>query len=124
MNLSLHLCRYGSVFRTSILGYPMVISTDPDVNKFILHNDDRLFVPHYPSHFTQLLGKWNIFAARGDFHKRMRGTVLRFVNISVVKEKLLSEMQNIINTSWSGWRGRKVIKETEIWEPASQQLTV
>jgi len=99
---------YGNVFRTSILGYPTVISTDPDVNKFILHNDDRLFVPHYPSHFTQLLGKWNIFAARGDFHKRMRGTVLRFVNISVVKEKLLSEMQNIITTSLSGWGGRNV----------------
>lgn len=99
---------YGNVFRTSILGYPMVISTDPDVNKFILHNDDRLFVPQYPSHFTQLLGKWNIFAARGDFHKRMRGTVLRFVNISVVRDQLMLEIQNIITSSLSGWGGRNV----------------
>lgn len=99
---------YGNVFRTSIFGKPMVISTDPDVNKFILHNDDRLFVPQYPSNFTRLLGKWNIFEARGDFHKRMRGTVLRFVNISVVKERLLSEIQNIITSTLSGWGGRNV----------------
>lgn len=99
---------YGNVFRTSIFGKPMVISTDPDVNKFILHNEDRLFVPQYPSHFTRLLGKWNIFAARGDFHKRMRGTVLRFVNISVVKDRLLSEIQNIMTSRLSGWGGRNV----------------
>lgn len=100
--------RYGNLFRTFLIGYPMVISTDPEVNKFILNNDGRLFVPAYPSHWSQIIGECNIFVARGDFHKRMRGAFLHFISISVVKNRLLSEIQNIITFSLAGWEGRNV----------------
>lgn len=98
----------GNLFRTSLLGYPTIISTDPHVNNFILKDDGRLFVPHYPSSIEKLIGNSNILSARGDSHKKRRGAVMRFISNPVLKHRILSKIQNIIASNLSGWKGRTV----------------
>ena len=99
---------YGGLFRTILLGYPVAISIDSQVNNFILQNNGSLFVPQYPTTFSQLFGKWSVLKARGDYHKRARGAVLRFIGSSVLKRGALSDIQNIITSTLSGWEGRTV----------------
>jgi brassinosteroid-6-oxidase 1 len=107
---------YGNLFKTCLLGYPTIISTDPRDNSFILQNDGRLFVPQYPTSNTVLSGKSNLMTARGDIHKIKRGGVLRVVGIPVLKRRLLSEIQNNITSSLSQWRGRNVNVMHEVEE--------
>lgn len=99
---------YGDLFKTCLLGYPVIISTDPHVNSFILHNDGTLFVPQYPTSTMELSGKSNIMTGRGECHKIKRGGVMRVVGIPILKRRLLSEIQNVITSSLSGWGGRNV----------------
>lgn len=98
----------GNLFRTSLLGYPTIISTDPHVNNFILKDDGQLFVPQYPSSVQELLGKTNILSSLGDSHKRKRGAVMRFIGNPVLKHRILSKIQKIIASNLSGWKGRTV----------------
>lgn len=113
-----HRQRYGGLFRTSLLWYPVVISTDSHVNKFFLHNDGQLFAPDYPSSLGRLLGKWSAInsQARGEYHKRARGAVLRFIGSSVLKQRAVSDVENIINSTLSGWEGRTVNVSHEVNE--------
>lgn len=99
---------YGDLFKTCLLGYPVIISTDLHVNSFILQNDGRLFVPQYPTSALELSGKSNIMTGRGECHKIKRGGVIRVVDIPILKRRLLSEIQNVITSSLSGWGGRNV----------------
>lgn len=100
--------KYGNLFKTNLLGFQTVISTDAQVNNFILQNDGRLFVPQYPNSSRVLGGKSNINVARGDIHKMKRGGVMRVVGIPILKRLLLPELQNVITSSLSGWVGRNV----------------
>lgn len=99
---------YGNLFKTNLLGFPTIISTDAQVNNFILQNDGRLFVPQYPTSSRVLGGKTNINVARGDIHKMKRGAVMRVVGIPILKRLLLPELQNVITSSLLGWVGRNV----------------
>eukprot|EP01018_Ginkgo_biloba_P003323 Gb_39886 [translate_table: standard] len=100
--------KYGNVFATSLLGYPTVISTDPQVSKFMLHEDGRLFAPRYPTSLTQLLGKWNIMSTSGDLHKQMRRALLAYINSSLLKHPFLSHIENVILSNLQSWGGRIV----------------
>ena len=82
------LCRYGNLFKTCLFGYPIIISTDPHVNNFILENDGRLFVPQFPTSIGVLSGKSNIMASRGDYHKKKRGVYTRVIGLPVLKHRL------------------------------------
>lgn len=99
---------YGDLFKTCLLGFPVIISTDPHVSTFILENDGGLFVPWLPASVMELAGKSNIMTGRGEYHKMKRGGYLRVVGIPILKRRLLSEIQNVITASLSRWGGRNV----------------
>ncbi|TQD83302.1 hypothetical protein C1H46_031159 [Malus baccata] len=61
--------RYGSFFKSHILGCPTVVSMDPEVNRYILMNEAKGLVPGYPQSMLDILGKCNIAAVHGSTHK-------------------------------------------------------
>ncbi|KAE8654690.1 hypothetical protein F3Y22_tig00117047pilonHSYRG00025 [Hibiscus syriacus] len=63
--------KYGSVFKTRILGCPTVISMDPELNRYILMNEGKGLVPGYPQSMLDILGKCNIAAVHGAAHKQL-----------------------------------------------------
>ncbi|KAH7840636.1 hypothetical protein Vadar_019517 [Vaccinium darrowii] len=84
--------RYGSFFKSHILGSPTIISMDPELNRYILLNEGKGLVPGYPQSMLDILGKSNIAAVHKSDHKRIRGSFLSLVNPYMLKDQLLSKI--------------------------------
>ncbi|CAA6662921.1 unnamed protein product [Spirodela intermedia] len=57
--------RYGSLFTSHLLGSPTVVSTDLEVNRWILMNEGKGLVPGYPRAMAVILGEGNVSAVHG-----------------------------------------------------------
>ncbi|MBV5261120.1 cytochrome P450 [Synechococcus moorigangaii CMS01] len=65
--------RYGSIFRTNILGQPTVVMSGPEANKLILstHFEHFSWREGWPANFRELLGE-SLFLQDGAEHRRNR----------------------------------------------------
>lgn len=65
--------KYGSIFKTKILGRPTVIMVGPEANRFILSSDMHRFSwrDGWPNTFKELLGE-SLFLQEGEQHRRNR----------------------------------------------------
>ncbi|XP_024978333.1 cytochrome P450 85A1-like [Cynara cardunculus var. scolymus] len=95
--------RYGSVFKTHILGCPTIVSMDPEVNRFILMNEGKGFPPGYPQSMVYILGKSNIASVNGDAHKIMRGAFLSLVSPPIIRHQILPKTDAFMRTHLTNW---------------------
>jgi brassinosteroid-6-oxidase 1 len=106
--IKIRRARYGELFRSHILGCPTVISTDPALNRYILLNEGRGLIPGYPQSMLDILGKWNIAAVQNSLHKTMRGAMLALINPSMIKDHLLSDINNFMDIHFQHWNDRVI----------------
>ncbi|CAJ1931860.1 unnamed protein product [Sphenostylis stenocarpa] len=99
--------RYGNLFKTHALGSPVVISMDPDVNRYILLNEAKGLVPGYPDSMRKILGT-NIAEVHGAVHKRVRGSLLSLIGPMAVKDRLLPEVDEFMRSFLDNWDGKTV----------------
>ncbi|KAK1303750.1 Cytochrome P450 87A3 [Acorus calamus] len=85
--------RYGPLFKTSLVGRPVVVSTDPEFNHYIFQQEGKLFQSWYPDTFTEIFGRENVGSLHGFIYKYLKSLVLRLVGPKSLKEKLLCEME-------------------------------
>ncbi|KAG4165446.1 hypothetical protein ERO13_A13G084166v2 [Gossypium hirsutum] len=105
--------KYGSLFKTHILGCPTVVSMDPELNRYILMNEGKGLVPGYPQSMLDILGKRNIAAVHGAAHKRIRGSLLSLIGPHVIKDELLPKIGNFMTSFLENWNGKTIdIQET------------
>ncbi|XP_022728191.1 cytochrome P450 85A-like [Durio zibethinus] len=95
--------RYGSFFKSHILGCPTVVSMDPELNRYILMNEAKGLVPGYPKSMQDILGKCNIAAVHGSTHKQMRGALLALISPTMIREQLLPKIDEFMGTFLSNW---------------------
>ncbi|BFI24899.1 protein MpCYP815A1 [Marchantia polymorpha subsp. ruderalis] len=100
--------RYGDLFLTHLFGTPLLASTDPDMNKFILTKEEPLFTSTLPKSISMAVGENALLMLRGDRHKRMRRLVLSVFSPEVLKHKTGS-IQASATSILKTWKGRKVI---------------
>ncbi|KAG5534501.1 hypothetical protein RHGRI_022576 [Rhododendron griersonianum] len=60
--ISKRIKKYGPVFRTSLVGQPVVVSSDPDFNHYILQQEGRLVELWYMDSFAKLCGQMDTAA--------------------------------------------------------------
>ncbi|CAN0896209.1 Cytochrome P450 85A1 [Linum grandiflorum] len=99
--------RYGEVFKTHILGAPTIISMDPELNRYILYNESKGFVPGYPKAMVDILGT-NISSVHGAAHKHIRGSILSLIGPVPVREKLFPSILKNVRLFVSDWDGKTV----------------
>ncbi|KAK8657188.1 hypothetical protein V6N13_035441 [Hibiscus sabdariffa] len=87
--------RYGSLFRTSLVGRKIVVSTDPDVNRFIFQQEGKLVQSWYMDSFDDIVGKENVLTSHGFLHKYLRNLVLNLFGSETLKEKHVSELDEL-----------------------------
>lgn len=104
--------RYGSFFKSHILGCPTVVSMDPEVNRYILMNEAKGLVPGYPQSMLDILGKCNIAAVHGSTHKYMRGALLALISPTMIRDQILPKIDDFMRAHLSGW-GNQVINIQE-----------
>ncbi|KAJ9159642.1 hypothetical protein P3X46_025133 [Hevea brasiliensis] len=99
--------RYGSVFKTHILGCPCVMISSPEAARFVLVTRAHLFKPTFPASKERMLGKQAIFFHQGDYHAKLRKLVLHaFVPESI--KTIVSDIESIAKESLKSWEGRVV----------------
>ncbi|KAE8673184.1 Cytochrome P450 85A1 [Hibiscus syriacus] len=100
--------RYGSFFKSHILGCPTAVSMDPELNRYILMNEAKGLVPGYPQSMLDILGKCNIAAVHGSTHKLMRGALLALINPTMIREQLLPKTDEFMTTFLTDWDNKVI----------------
>ncbi|KAG5532723.1 hypothetical protein RHGRI_027133 [Rhododendron griersonianum] len=100
--------RYGSVFKSHILGSPTIVSMDPELNRYILLNEGKGLVPGYPQSALDILGKSNIAAVHRSDHRRIRGSFLSLVNPSMLKDQLLPKIDKNMRIHLHNLQGKTI----------------
>ncbi|XVE78569.1 hypothetical protein DITRI_Ditri13aG0156300 [Diplodiscus trichospermus] len=100
--------RYGSFFKSHILGCPTVVSMDPELNRYILMNEAKGLVPGYPKSMLDILGKCNIAAVHGSTHKQMRGALLALISPTMIREQLLPKIDEFMRIFLSNWDNKVI----------------
>lgn len=106
--ISLILFRYGPIFKTSLVGRPVIVSTDADLNYFIFQKEGELFQSWYPDTFTEIFGRQNVGSLHGFMYKYLKSMVLNLFGHESLK-KMLPEVENESNSSLRIWSCRSSI---------------
>ncbi|TVU06549.1 hypothetical protein EJB05_49770, partial [Eragrostis curvula] len=109
----LRLKRYGSLFKTSLLGKPVVVSMDMEVNNFIFREDDKLFQLWYPDTMNSIFGKKTVAAGYGPIHKYVRSIAGPIFAPTNLKETFIYETERIMAESLREWATKPSIEVKE-----------
>eukprot|EP01018_Ginkgo_biloba_P024277 Gb_26828 [translate_table: standard] len=94
---------YGSLFSTCLLGKPTMVSSDAEINKFVLQNEGRLFISCYPDSMRKLLGKWTISEVQGDLHKKMRSAALSIMSSTALNSDFIAHIEQCLLARMKRW---------------------
>ena len=92
------------MFKSHIFGSPTIVSTDAEVNRFVLQSDATVFVPCYPKSVSELMGEFSILSINGSLHRKIHGLVGGFFKSHQLKSQITAEMQNTVQQSMKDWR--------------------
>nr|XP_029148647.1 cytochrome P450 87A3-like isoform X1 [Arachis hypogaea] len=104
--------RYGSIFKTNLVGRPVVVSTDPDLNYFIFQQEGQVFQSWYPDTFTEIFGRQNVGSLHGFMYKYLKNMVLSLFGPESLK-KMLSEVDHAACTSLQHWSSQDTVELKE-----------
>ncbi|XP_057477999.1 cytochrome P450 87A3-like [Actinidia eriantha] len=94
--------RYGSIFRTSLVMRPVIVSTDPDLSHFIFQQEGKLFKSWYPDTFTEIFGRQNVGSLHGFMYKYLKNMVLNLFGPESLK-KMLPEVEQAACRNLMRW---------------------
>ncbi|CAB4279842.1 unnamed protein product [Prunus armeniaca] len=80
--------KYGTIFRTNLVGRPIIISTDPDLNYFVFQQEGNLFQSWYPDTFTEIFGKQNVGSLHGVMYKYLKNMMLHLFGPESLREMI------------------------------------
>ncbi|OVA08717.1 Cytochrome P450 [Macleaya cordata] len=100
---------YGKVFKSHLLGRPIIVSTDPDVNKVVLQNNGSIFVPYYPKSITELFGKSSILQMNGNLQRRVHGLIGGFLRSPQLKTRITKEIEMSVDLTMETWKDKQLI---------------
>lgn len=103
----LFLFRYGSIFKTYILGCPCVMISSPEAAKQVLVTKANLFKPTFPASKERMLGKQAIFFHQGDYHAKLRKLVLQAFKPDSIRN-IIPDIESIAITSLESFQGRLI----------------
>ncbi|URE06985.1 Cytochrome P450 [Musa troglodytarum] len=95
--------RYGPVFRTSLVGQPVVVSTDPELNRFVFQQEGTLFESWYPETFTEIFGRSNVGSLHGFMYKYLKSLVLKLFGPESLRDLLLRDVETAACANLSSW---------------------
>ncbi|KAF2322625.1 hypothetical protein GH714_025079 [Hevea brasiliensis] len=95
--------RYGPIFRSNVAGRPIVVSTDPEFNHYILGQEERLVEIWYLDTFSKLFLSESRINSAGYIHKYIRSFFLSNFGSENLKEQLLPQIEDMINKTLRSW---------------------
>ncbi|CAN4077207.1 unnamed protein product [Withania somnifera] len=99
--------KYGSIFKTHLLGCPCVMISSPEAAKQVLVTRANLFKPTFPASKERMLGKQAIFFHQGDYHTKLRKLVLKAFKPESIRN-IIPDIESIAITSLESFQGRLI----------------
>uniref|UniRef100_A0A1W7HBR6 (+)-abscisic acid 8'-hydroxylase n=1 Tax=Scoparia dulcis TaxID=107240 RepID=A0A1W7HBR6_SCODU len=99
--------KYGSIFKSHILGCPCVMISSPEAAKVVLVSKAHLFKPTFPASKERMLGKQAIFFHQGEYHMKLRKLVLRAFMPEAIKH-IVSDVESLALSSLESWEGQTI----------------
>ncbi|XP_022935245.1 cytochrome P450 87A3-like isoform X2 [Cucurbita moschata] len=101
--------KYGPIFKTSLVGKPLIISTDPDLNYLIFEQEETLFECWYPETFKKIFGDQFFGSLHGFMHKYLKNMIVNAFGIECLKS-MVSEVEAAATTRLRRWASCKVVE--------------
>ncbi|XP_010552428.1 PREDICTED: cytochrome P450 85A2-like [Tarenaya hassleriana] len=105
--MKIHRARFGSFFKSHILGCPTIVSMDAELNRYILMNESKGLVAGYPQSMLDILGKGNIAAVHGS--RPIRRSLLALISPTMIRDHLLPKTDCFMRSYLSHWDESKVV---------------
>ncbi|KAM0828501.1 hypothetical protein ACQ4PT_067505 [Festuca glaucescens] len=105
--------RYGTIFRTNLVGEDLIVSLDRELNNLVFQQEERLFQIWYPESLMRILGDDNIITMLGSAHKHVRVMVLRIFGPENLRRVLLHDVQRTAQASLFSWLDQPSIELKE-----------
>lgn len=99
--------RYGSIFKSHILGCRCVMIASPAAAKLVLVTKSNLFKPTFPASKERMIGKQAIFFHQDDYHFKLRRLVLRAFSPESIKH-IVPDIESIVVDALSSWENRLI----------------
>ncbi|WVZ53918.1 hypothetical protein U9M48_004804 [Paspalum notatum var. saurae] len=103
------LKRYGPVFKTCLVGQPVVISLDPELNRFIFQQEGKMFRSWYPETANRIFGKESVTRYSGTVHKFTRSLASKLFGSENLKQKLIRELEVAMKQGFAAWAAKPSI---------------
>lgn len=97
------------MFKTNILGKPVIVSTDPEVNKVVLQNIGNIFIPAYPQTITEILGESSILQMNGSLQKRVHALLGGFLRSQQLKARITRDIESNVKLTLDSWKGHNTV---------------
>ena len=101
--------RYGPIFRTSLVGRPIIVSADPELNYYIFQQEGQIFQSWYPDSFTEIFGRQNVGSLHGFMHKHLKNMVLSLFGPESLK-KMLPEVHGAVLKQLQQWSSLDMVE--------------
>ncbi|CAH2079064.1 unnamed protein product [Thlaspi arvense] len=89
------ILRYGPLFRTSLFGAKVIVSTDTGLNMEIAKTNH---VPGMPKSLARLFGENNLFVQSKESHKHVRSMTTQFLGSQGLKMGILKDIDLLVRT--------------------------
>ncbi|XP_020972774.1 cytochrome P450 87A3 isoform X2 [Arachis ipaensis] len=95
--------RFGSIFRTSLFGQPIVISTDSEFNSYLMQQEGKL-VELWAGPATKIFRQSDGFRIPfSNIHKYIRSITLNHIGAECIREKLISQFEEMFIKTLHQW---------------------
>ncbi|URE34631.1 cytochrome P450 [Musa troglodytarum] len=95
--------KYGRIYKSNLFGAPTIVSADAELNRFVLMNDDRLFVPSFPKSVADILGKTSMLVLTGEMHRYMKSLAVNFMGIARLRANFLVDSERYVVQNLESW---------------------
>ncbi|KAK8603145.1 hypothetical protein V6N13_085338 [Hibiscus sabdariffa] len=104
--------RYGPIFKTSLVGQPVIVSADSDLSHFVFLQEGQLFQSWYPVTFTEVLGRQNLSSLHDFMYKYLKNMVLSLFGPEGLK-KMLPEVERMACRRLQRWSIQETVELKE-----------
>ncbi|XP_050221392.1 cytochrome P450 87A3-like [Mercurialis annua] len=98
--------KYGSIFKTSLAGRPVVVSSDDDFNHFILQQEGKLVELWYMDTLSELVGQNGSFKdgiSFGHIYKTFKRLITEHFGPERLKEHILPQLEDVVDDYLQAW---------------------
>ncbi|KAG6525575.1 hypothetical protein ZIOFF_015537 [Zingiber officinale] len=118
----MYFSRYGKVFKTHLLGRPLIMSTDPEINSAVMQNG-KAFAPFYPKSIIELSGKYSILKMDANLHKRFHGLISKFLKSEESLQFITRNVASSVNLAVHAWEEKhRIYVQDETYQIAFPML--